>query len=900
MILESIQLHYVGLFTDPVAVGPFSRGLNVLTAANEAGKTTLIKAATRALFDKHNCKDQEIKALQPVGSDLAPKIMVVFQVASGKFKIEKTFLLSPKCLLSEWKSNGWQPVAEGDEADKRLVGLLKSAQPGRGASNEAHWGMMRYLWARQGEQAIWPEWDGETGQLIQNRLAKVELDPLIDRLRASLWDDYLDIFTGTGQVKTSGPLKKAEDEIAQIEVAVAEVQSKRRQLEKLQTDFQNLASQLALLQAESVQKQTEATDIRELAQQVELLSVELKSKQDAFENAKAALRTIEQDLQSVNKLRSDLSEAKEQFEVAHTQASRLKASEVSLAEKQIQSDTALEEHQTKLGKIRSELGRVQKLIKHRTAKKDFDKLESLSKKVGVQSARQKELHEKRSKFPDITPPRLNKLESTLQSIREKKAQLEAVGLTVELVADKETEVQLSEAGKKRSESLKAKRSKIIKTAQSLELKLAGWGKVAIRSGSDEIKNLVEVLEEDEAAFKETLLQLGVESVEQARTVFGSRKEIDMQIQAAKAAIGELLGDWESADEFEQELNTNRTRLSALEAVLELKDAEKRQSLSEIEAAEQKLAVQVEQLDRAGKDLSRVAKATRTELSTAREKRQEAETEAAKLKIKIQGIEQQTQTLLARYPQGIDKANETVQQGFVEAQAHLEVAKKKLPADYEKLPDRNKRVAKAAEEVAAELDSNRTLYNQMEGQLKALGSEGLYSKETALLERRETVSRAAEGARAHGWATRLVHDLIENHKQAATRSVLAPLEARLSSAFAEITGDHNRQVFLDESLQIRGVGRNQNELIEFSNLSQGAREQLLLALRLAVATELATDEPQLLILDDVLVNTDPARQIRVLDLLRNAEQKLQILILTCHPERYRGVGLHVQLRSNEIN
>lgn len=156
MILESIQLHYVGLFTDPVAVGPFSRGLNVLTAANEAGKTTLIKAATRALFDKHNCKDQEIKALQPVGSDLAPKIMVVFQVASGKFKIEKTFLLSPKCLLSEWKSNGWQPVAEGDEADKRLVGLLKSAQPGRGASNEAHWGMMRYLWLAKASRPYGP------------------------------------------------------------------------------------------------------------------------------------------------------------------------------------------------------------------------------------------------------------------------------------------------------------------------------------------------------------------------------------------------------------------------------------------------------------------------------------------------------------------------------------------------------------------------------------------------------------------------------------------------------------------------------------------------------------------------------------------------------------------------
>src|SRR5208283_2999885 len=111
----------------------------------------------------------------------------------------------------------------------------------------------------------------------------------------------------------------------------------------------------------------------------------------------------------------------------------------------------------------------------------------------------------------------------------------------------------------------------------------------------------------------------------------------------------------------------------------------------------------------------------------------------------------------------------------------------------------------AEEVATELENTRKQYNQMEGQLKALGSEALYSKETSLLERREMASRTVEAAGARGWATRLVHDLIESRKQAATRSVLAPLEARLSAAFAEITGDRHRRVFLDETLQIRGVG-----------------------------------------------------------------------------------------------
>jgi uncharacterized protein YhaN len=49
---------------------------------------------------------------------------------------------------------------------------------------------------------------------------------------------------------------------------------------------------------------------------------------------------------------------------------------------------------------------------------------------------------------------------------------------------------------------------------------------------------------------------------------------------------------------------------------------------------------------------------------------------------------------------------------------------------------------------------------------------------------------------------------------------------------------------------------------------------------------------------VLVNTDPVRQERVLDLLRSQAEHLQILILTCHPDRYRGVGQPIQMTTCE--
>ena len=43
-----------------------------------------------------------------------------------------------------------------------------------------------------------------------------------------------------------------------------------------------------------------------------------------------------------------------------------------------------------------------------------------------------------------------------------------------------------------------------------------------------------------------------------------------------------------------------------------------------------------------------------------------------------------------------------------------------------------------------------------------------------------------------------------------------------------------------------------------------------------------------LLDDVLTATDSGRLARVMAVLEEAAERLQVLILTCHPERYRGL------------
>ena len=78
-------------------------------------------------------------------------------------------------------------------------------------------------------------------------------------------------------------------------------------------------------------------------------------------------------------------------------------------------------------------------------------------------------------------------------------------------------------------------------------------------------------------------------------------------------------------------------------------------------------------------------------------------------------------------------------------------------------------------------------------------------------------------------------------------------------------------------------------VAIDEISGGEREQVHLAVRLALADVLFDDQRQLVVLDDVLTATDPARFARVLPILEEAAERFQILILTCHPERYRGLS-----------
>jgi hypothetical protein len=431
------------------------------------------------------------------------------------------------------------------------------------------------------------------------------------------------------------------------------------------------------------------------------------------------------------------------------------------------------------------------------------------------------------------------------------------------------------------------------------VELPGWGRLTIRSGAREPRALEATLATEEAAFRTRLEEVGARDLAAARALVERAGQLDTQLAAARKALAGLLDPHPSIEELRQKLATARRQVQTLAAGLDHSPEAPAAPISELEATEARAAVQERGQAATHDTLLGEVKKTRQDADAAATRREQAERAALTLRHAAEAIANQSTALRGRYTGGIEPALEAAELAWVEAKVLLAQAREKLPPDAATLGERNRRAAAAAEELRLELQARRRAADELRGRLEWLGAQAFYSRETELLVRREACAAQVDEARTRSRAAGLLRDLIERRQHAATRTVLGPLQERLSARFAEVSGERERRIFLDADLRVVGVGRGDGDRIAFDDLSQGAREQLLLCLRLAVAQELAAapgQGPQCLILDDALVNTDAGRQQRVLDaLVHAAAGGLQILVCTCHPERYRGAGEVIAIR-----
>jgi uncharacterized protein YhaN len=130
---------------------------------------------------------------------------------------------------------------------------------------------------------------------------------------------------------------------------------------------------------------------------------------------------------------------------------------------------------------------------------------------------------------------------------------------------------------------------------------------------------------------------------------------------------------------------------------------------------------------------------------------------------------------------------------------------------------------------------------------------------------------------------LARSLIDETLREFERTRQPAVLADASRSFADVTNGRYIRVVQEENGQDLAVIDSQGGRRTAEALSRGTAEQLYLCIRLALAAEFGRrSEPLPLIMDDVLVNFDPARAEAVARVIASFARDHQVLLFTCHP------------------
>jgi hypothetical protein len=177
---------------------------------------------------------------------------------------------------------------------------------------------------------------------------------------------------------------------------------------------------------------------------------------------------------------------------------------------------------------------------------------------------------------------------------------------------------------------------------------------------------------------------------------------------------------------------------------------------------------------------------------------------------------------------------------------------------------------------------------LQGRIASRGGEGLGERESELVEALLLAEKELARIERRLAALRLLRDTIEACRREAREAFLAPVKRAMQPYLQTLFPGADAE--LDEHFTIGGVQRSGAEIEPFGSLSDGTREQIAIIVRLAFGRLLAErGQPAPVVLDDSLVFSDDERIERMFDVLMQAAEKQQVIVLTCRSRAFQSCG-----------
>jgi hypothetical protein len=190
-------------------------------------------------------------------------------------------------------------------------------------------------------------------------------------------------------------------------------------------------------------------------------------------------------------------------------------------------------------------------------------------------------------------------------------------------------------------------------------------------------------------------------------------------------------------------------------------------------------------------------------------------------------------------------------------------------------------------LAGELHDNDVKVHELRTRLSLLGEEGLATQLDIAKSELVHLTVTHEQSEARAASAKLLFDTFARRRTEAHHRYVAPFREGIESLGRLVFGS-SLGVELADDLSIARRTLD-GVTLDFAELSTGAKEQLGIISRLACASIVATDGGAPVIFDDALGWSDPRKLERMGAAISKAGRSCQIIVLTCTPGRYAGVG-----------
>jgi len=882
----------------------FDPSRTLIGGPNESGKSTLMEALQRALFLKAKGTGDTYDEMQSKLWGGTPEVEIVLEVGGKQFQLRKCFAKAKgSTLLAE--SGG--ATLQGEEAEARLAGLLGVEVVGGGkGSGERVAKQWAHLWVRQGHSGDDPvecatTERGSLEQRLQETGGAAAMQSECDAAVAALFAKEMEAtFVKGGNAKVSSALAQAQERASETEQRLSVAAAQVEKLQQAVRDYEDADKTIVESERYLRTLEPQLDDVRkkqaraaELQREETVQAAEAKTADDnltVLEDARKEIADMQRQIRRLNEALAPKSDAAQRFAESRDER-KMRTGEAIHAHEQ--AGEATRQRRLRYDLAAAWVSRYEKAGWLDELSRKSERIRKLEKSLAG-------LRQGLAKLPLIDTKAAKKLQKLETEAGHAETALKAMAVTLEVLA---ADLPVSVSG----EPLPQGGARVL--VEDSEVTIGEKIRLRIQpGGGGEGTSLFEARKnanDTKIAFQKAIDESGVKSAAEADEIAVSRADLEREIKAAESSLGDL-----GADSIVADLAAAAAADAAAKSEIErraqaLAGAGIKEPFNEPAALPDasRLLDEESRLLHEAETAEKRAKSVRDAVA---EKLAEAESTLLKAQ---QEIEQQTrqrndsnaQLAMLVNKHGTDDALasqcDDARKVCAKAAVILEGTRRALAElQPDSLGDSLTRLERAIKQTETSRNTAETKKAAAQAQWTLDGGDDPQASLALAKSKAESARAHLESVRRKADALKLLHQLFLEEQCALSTRFTQPLADKITGYLQCLFGAGARAtVALDEegfnNLQLVRTTQNNNAMA-FGALSGGAKEQVSVAMRLAMTEILAAEHDECLpvVLDDAFAYSDPERVQtlqRMLDLA--ATRGLQVVVLTCSPADYIALG-----------